>query len=228
MNNYKVEDLRIWNEFCSSCRYEVFGEPTYSIENTLSIDEKIDAVFENSKDLFVKVKELFTKWNNEKTSLMRNGTDWVDYRAFEKWLKKNKGDLVLKNNRFNVFGVDIDFDLSAELSGNPLESKAIIDRIFHNFVVRKLLPEEKKYYLTTDRKAIKFLKLRKLVDTYRVFSPLMICDFGYNLDYTDIKDIDEGVIDELLEKFEEFEKIVAKFDQDFIDIAKAIKWRESL
>ena len=228
MYEYKINELKVWNEFCKSRRlYKGFEEQfTYSIENELSIDEKID--FMNCRDLFTKGKELFAKWNNEKRSLIKRGEDWVDHRVFNKWLKKNKGDLDFTESSIKVFGVNITFDMSAELTENPFESKSKINKIFHNFVVTQLLPKERDYYLTEDRKALKFVKLRKLIDKYRLFTPLMVYDFGYNLDYTDIKDIDEGVIDELLEKFEEFEKIVAKFDQDFIDIAKAIKWRESL
>lgn len=216
---YKKEELKFLN-------MDKFNPITgkgkvFSIENELTIDDKIRFIDEVKDGVATYLLNILNKWENEKETLPKDNYGGVKTVSKKAWIKRNDTrkiiDIDFNIGKYYLFGTKYEkMSLICPTSeyGNRFmyTDSNIVNQWFHDLCV-KLYQEEKAYFKTVDPIHIKIKEVKDYANRYHIyFDSKKVNDIAWNGD----ENATESELDIYLEAYKKIETYIN-------DITKEVK-----
>ena len=216
---YSKEDLKFLN---MNSNLTIGKEKIFSIENTLSIEEKVAFIDELENGVATHLINIFTKWETEKDSLSKDSHGSIKTVSKKAWIKRNDERKI----------IDVDYKIGKYyLLGNSFGGMSLIcpyteynrkylytdDNVvkqwFHD-LCEKLYRQEKEYFESINPFDIKLEKVNKYANKYHIyFDNEKINNIAWN--NTGYKNnVTEKELDIFIEGYEKLEKNIENVTND--------------
>lgn len=207
---YSKEELKFLN---MKVRFALDQKKVFSIEEELSIDEKIKFIDELENGVATYLLNIFNKWKLEKDSLPKD--KWNDIKTVSKkaWIKRNDERKLIddhyKIGSYHLLGTAFkEMSLICPTTEYGYQmlytNKDVVNQWFHDLCT-KLYREEKIYFESINPFDIKIKKIQEYANRYGILDNIKINNIKYtNTGYKD--NLEEKELDIFIATFEKIEK----------------------
>lgn len=213
---YKKEDLKLFN----MKRNSILGrKDIFSIEDELTIDEKIKFIDEVKDNIASYLLNIFTKWENEKDSLPKNKWNLPKVQSFKPWIKRNDDRKMIDTDyeigSYYLFGTK--YTEMSSICPNTENGYAmiytgdnIVNQWFHDLCI-ELYNKEEAYFKMTNPIQIKISQVKEYAKKFNIyFDSKKINDIVWNNDVN----ITEQELDIYLNAYEKIRKYINSITED--------------
>jgi len=167
MFEWKMEDMKLYNESKEKGGTEFCQEIIYECENKVSRKDKIAFVDKMQDGKLSYLLELTSKFINNKEDLTKDKYGKIRTVSLKAWIKKSDIRNVL-DNKFNYGGyylLGTSRNITSKFKGRYDTYDDLVDEMFHRQLQQCEL-DEKKYFLQNDRYSVLKNKLDYKIDRY--------------------------------------------------------------
>lgn len=224
--NYDTKDLRLLHmERTKPNPYSVAihrDPPTrFIIENTMTLDEKITFINDQTDGIATYLIDLFTKWKNEKDNLPQTADGEPKTVSKKAWFRKHDTSKMIHDDyarTYHLLGTtytELSLVCPTAKYGAQLAytGEHIAHQWFHD-LLKKLYREEKAYFESIDPVSIKLKTVKELGSRYTVvFNSHELNDIVWNGE----RNVPEEHLDAYIQAYETLEASIKSIESSLHD-----------